>query len=103
MKRRKSPKVYVVCIKLTVGLLLFLEKHGILERLNQLVMRKLKFCVWKGLVESDSFVWPEKEDLGWYSYDEILCAINPPVPETRQAFVLSRQDLDKIYQFMLKH
>ena len=66
-------------------------------------MRKLKFCVWKGLVESDSFVWPEKEDLGWYSYDEILCAINPPVPETRQAFVLSRQDLDKIYQFMLKY
>ena len=22
---------------------------------------------------SDSFVWPENEDLGWYSYYEILC------------------------------
>ena len=44
-------KVYVVHMKLTVGLLLHLEKRGILERLNQLVMTKLKFCVWKGLVE----------------------------------------------------
>ena len=51
---------------------------------------------------SDSFVWPEKEDLEWYSNDEILCAINPPVPETRQDFVLSRQDFDKIYELMLQ-
>ena len=44
-------KSYVVCMKLTVGLLLHLEKRGILERLNLLVMTKLKFCAWKGLVE----------------------------------------------------
>ena len=51
---------------------------------------------------TDRFVWPENEDLGQYSYDEILCAINPPVPETRRAFVLSRQDLDKIHELMLQ-
>ena len=53
---------------------------------------------------SDSFVCPENEDLGWYSYYDILCycAINPPVPETRRVFVLSRQDLDKIYEFTLQ-
>ena len=53
---------------------------------------------------SDSFVWPENEDVGWYSCYEILCCcgINPPVPETRQVFVLSRQDLGKIYEFMLQ-
>ena len=79
MKLRKSLKVYVVCVKLAVGLLLLLEKHGILERINQLVLRKLKFCVRKGF---DSFVWPDKGDLEWYSYNEI-CAINPPVLETR--------------------
>ena len=28
-----------------------LEKRGILGRLNQLVMIKLKFCVWRELVE----------------------------------------------------
>ena len=44
---------------------------------------------------SGSFVWPEKEDLEWYPYNKILCVINRPVLETRQAFVLSRQDLDK--------
>ena len=51
----------------------------------------------------DSFVWSENEDLGWYSYYEILSVINPLVPEKRRALVLSRQDLDKIYQFMLQH
>ena len=51
MKMKKLLKVYVVCMKLTVGLLLHLEKISILERLNQLVMTKLKFCVWRGLVE----------------------------------------------------
>ena len=32
----------------------------------------------------DSFVWPENEDLVWYTYYEILCycVINPPVSET---------------------
>ena len=60
------------------------------------------FCTERIVRASDSFVWPEKEDLEWYSYDEILCAINPPVPETRPAFVLSRQDLDKIYELMLQ-
>ena len=49
----------------------------------------------------DSFMWPENEDLGWYSYNEILCVINPPVPETRQAFMLSRQDLHEIFELML--
>ena len=50
-----------------------------------------------------SFVCPENEDLGWYSYHEILCCvINPPVSEIRQAFVLSRQDLDNIYEFTLQ-
>ena len=44
---------------------------------------------------SDSFVCPEKEDLEWYSYNEILCAINPPTG-------FSRQDLDKIYELMLQ-
>ena len=50
---------------------------------------------------SDSFVQPENEDLGWYSYYEILCycVINSPVPETRRAYILSRQNLDKIYEF----
>ena len=53
----------------------------------------------------DSFVWPENEDLGWYSYYEMLCYCvnNHPVPETRLAFVLSRQDLNKNYEFMLQH
>ena len=49
----------------------------------------------------DSFMWPENEDLGWYSYNEILCVINLPVPETRQAFMLSRQDLHEIFELML--
>ena len=54
---------------------------------------------------SDSFVCPENEDLGWYSYYGILryCVINPLIPETRQVFVLSRQDFDKIYEFTLQH
>ena len=51
---------------------------------------------------SDSFVWPENEYLEWYSYDEILCVINSPVPETRRAFVLPRQDFDKIYELMFQ-
>ena len=64
----ENGEIAVVCMKLTVRLLLHLEKRGILERLNQLMMTKLKFCVWRGLVEQlGSFVWPENEDLGWYS------------------------------------
>ena len=51
---------------------------------------------------SDSFLWPENEDLGWYSYDKILCVVNHPVSETGRAFVLSRQDIDKIYELMLQ-
>ena len=53
----------------------------------------------------DSFVWPENEDLGRYSYYEIMCyyVINILVPETRQTFVLCRQGLDKIYKFMSQH
>ena len=92
-------------MKLTVELLLHLDKCGILEMLNQLVMTKLKFCVSKGLVKHQIALWPENEDLGWYSYYETLCydVINSPVPETRRAFVLSRQYLDKIYEFMLQH
>ena len=42
---------YDVCMKLTVRLLLHLEKYDILQILNQLVMTRLKFRVWKGLVE----------------------------------------------------
>ena len=60
------------------------------------------FCMERIGRTSDSFVWPEKEDLGWFSDDEILCAINPPVPETRLAFVLFRQDLDKIFELLLQ-
>ena len=53
-------------MKLKVELLLHLEKHGILERLSQLVMIKLKFCVSMERIgkASDSFVRPENEDLG---------------------------------------
>lgn len=47
-------------------------------------------------------MWPENENIGWCSYDEILCVINPSVPETRRAFLLSGQDLDKIYELMLQ-
>ena len=53
--------------------------------------------------ESKGFVWPENEDSGWYSYDEMLCIIKPGVPQTRHTFVLSREDLDKIYELMLQH
>lgn len=42
---------YDVCMKLTARLLLHLEKYDILQSLNQLVMTRLKFRVWKGLVE----------------------------------------------------
>ena len=48
---KKLLKVYIVCMKLTVGLQLHLEKCDILERLNQLLKTKFKFCVWKELVE----------------------------------------------------
>ena len=41
----------MICMELTVKLLLHLEKYDILQSLNQLVMKRLKFCVWKGLVE----------------------------------------------------
>ena len=51
MKMKKLLKVYVICMNLRVRLLLHLKKRGILERLNQLVMTKLEFCLWKGLVE----------------------------------------------------
>ena len=41
---------------------------------------------------SESFLWPKNKDLGWYSYYEILCYyVPPPVPEIRQAFLLSKQ------------
>ena len=65
----------------------------------------INLCMERIGTASDSFVWPDNEDLGWYSYYEILCycVINLLVPETRSAFVLSRQDLDKIYEFMLQH
>ena len=39
MKLEKLLKVYVACIKLTVGLLLHLGTRGIPERLNQLAMQ----------------------------------------------------------------
>ena len=50
-------------MKLTAGLLQLMEKSGIPERLNQLVMRK--FFMERIDRISDSFVWPEKEDLAW--------------------------------------
>ena len=53
--------------------------------------------------ERKGFLWLENEDLGWYSYDEILCVINPADPQTRHTFLLSREDLDKIYELMLQH
>ena len=99
---KKLLKVYVVCMKLTVGFLLHLEKHGQVKSIGDDKIEVL--CMENGRA-SYSFVWLENEDLGWYSYYEILCycIINLLVPETGQAFVLSRQDLDKIYEFMLQH
>lgn len=74
-------------MKLTVGLLLHLEKCGILERLNQLVMSKIEIEIGRAL---DSFLLSENEDLDVIPSMR-YCVMNPPVPETRQAFVLSRQ------------
>ena len=48
------------------------------------------FCMERIGRALDSFAWSENEDLRWYSYYEILCVFNPPVPETRRAFVFSR-------------
>ena len=71
-------------MKLPVGLLLLLEKtwdHGEVKSNGDDEIEVL--CMEKTGRASDSFLWPENEDLEWYSYDEILYAINPPVPETR--------------------
>ena len=50
-------------MKLTVRLQLLLEKHGILERLNQLMMRKVKFSVWKGLVEHQGALFGQRKKI----------------------------------------
>ena len=50
----------------------------------------------------DSFLLSENEDLDVIPSMR-YCVMNPPVPETRQAFVLSRQCWDKIYEFLLQH
>ena len=63
MKLRKLLKVYVVFMKLTVRLQLLLEKRGILERLNQLMMRKVKFSVWKGLVEHQGALFGQRKKI----------------------------------------
>lgn len=78
-------------MKLTVGLLLHLEKCGILERLNQLVMSKIEILSMERIGRAlDSFLLSENEDLDVIPSMR-YCVMNPPVPETRQAFVLSRQ------------
>ena len=40
--------------------------------------------------------WPDKADIGWYSTDEIICNVNPPIPVSNRAFALSATDINSI-------
>ena len=88
------------------GLLLHFRKTWYPGEVKSIGDDKIEFlCVKRIGRASDSFVWPENKGLVWFTYYEILCycVVNPQVPETWRAFVMSRQDLDEIYQFMLQH
>lgn len=39
------------------------------------------------------FVWPEKDDVSWFSTDDIICSVDPPTPVNNRAFALSERDV----------
>ena len=48
--------------------------------------------------DENKFTWPDKDDIGWYSKEGIMCLVEPPVPVTKRAFALSICDINKIKQ-----
>ena len=50
-------------------------------------------------IKDNKLVLPEREDLSWYTYKEVLCSIHPPAPATAalRSFCLAPNDLLKIW------
>jgi len=54
-------------------------------------------CVQK--VKGDKLSWPERDDVSWYHFNEIMCNIQPPVPvnSALRSFCLLPSDLLNIH------
>ena len=53
-------------------------------------------CMKRIGIEENRFIWPDKDDISWFSIDNVVFCVAPPSPVNCRAFGLTQCDIEKV-------